>query len=113
MAASPRARLGGSTDSSANRQPSGKDKGSWYWEGHDGMGSALDAYVLLDGVTWSTLKNNLGDLVIEVEGDKRLFNQYGVILATPAKYPSVSGRPLGERDDLGQVFGGPGWPSTS
>ena len=80
-----------------------KDKGSWYRESHHGMGatlntaSALDAYVLSDRGTWLALKNNLGDLVIEVEGDKRLFNRYGVILVNPAKYPSA-------KKDLGQQF---------
>jgi tungstate transport system substrate-binding protein len=80
-----------------------KDKGSWYKESGHGMGatlntaSALDAYVLSDRGTWLALKNNLGDLAIVVEGDKRLFNQYGVILVNPAKHPSV-------RRDLGQQF---------
>jgi ABC-type tungstate transport system permease subunit len=59
--------------------------------------SALDAYVLSDRATWLALKNNLGDLGIEVEGDKRLFNRYGVILVNPAKYPSA-------KKDLGQQF---------
>jgi tungstate transport system substrate-binding protein len=59
--------------------------------------SALDAYVLSDRGTWLALKNNLGDLAIVVEGDKRLFNQYGVILVNPAKHPSV-------KRDLGQQF---------
>jgi tungstate transport system substrate-binding protein len=80
-----------------------KDKGSWYKESGHGMGatlntaSALDAYVLSDRGTWLALKNNLGDLAIVVEGDKRLFNQYGVILVNPAKHPSV-------KRDLGQQF---------
>ena len=80
-----------------------KDKGSWYRESHHGMGATLntaaawDAYVLSDRGTWLALKNNLGDLVIEVEGDKRLFNRYGVILVNPAKYPSA-------KKDLGQQF---------
>ena len=80
-----------------------KDKGSWYRESHYGMGatlntaSALDAYVLSDRGTWLALKNNLGDLVIEVEGDKRLFNRYGVILVNPVRYPSA-------KKDLGQQF---------
>jgi tungstate transport system substrate-binding protein len=43
------------------------------------------------------VKNNLGDVIVEAEGDKRLFNQYGVMLANPAKYPSV-------KKDLGQQF---------
>jgi tungstate transport system substrate-binding protein len=80
-----------------------KDKGSWYRENHHGMGatlntaSALDAYVLSDRATWLALKSKLGDLVIEVEGDKRLFNRYGVILVNPVKYPSA-------KKDLGQQF---------
>ena len=80
-----------------------KDKGSWYRESHHGMGATLntaaawDAYVLSDRGTWLALKNNLGDLVIEVEGDKRLFNRYGVMLVNPAKYPSA-------KKDLGQQF---------
>jgi tungstate transport system substrate-binding protein len=80
-----------------------KDKGSWYKESGHGMGatlntaSASDAYVLSDRGTWLALKNNLGDLAIVVEGDKRLFNQYGVILVNPAKHPGV-------RRDLGQQF---------
>jgi tungstate transport system substrate-binding protein len=80
-----------------------KDKGSWYRESHHGMGatlntaSALDAYVLSDRGTWLALKNNLGDLVIEVEGDKRLFNRYGVILVNPVRFPSA-------KKDLGQQF---------
>ena len=80
-----------------------KDKGSWYRESHHGMGatlntaSAWDAYVLSDRGTWLALKNNLGDLVVEVEGDKRLFNRYGVILVNPTRYPSA-------KKDLGQRF---------
>jgi tungstate transport system substrate-binding protein len=80
-----------------------KDKGSWYKESGHGMGatlntaSAWDAYVLSDRGTWLALKNNLGDLAIVVQGDKRLFNQYGVILVNPAKHPSV-------KRDLGQQF---------
>jgi tungstate transport system substrate-binding protein len=80
-----------------------KDKGSWYKEIGHGMGaalntaSALNAYVLSDRGTWLALKNNLGDVVIVVEGDKRLFNQYGVMLVNPAKHPSV-------KKDLGQQF---------
>jgi tungstate transport system substrate-binding protein len=80
-----------------------QDKGSWYREIGHGMGAALNtaaalsAYVLSDRSTWLSLKNNLGDLVIVVEGDKRLFNQYGVMLVNPAKHPSV-------KKDLGQQF---------
>ncbi|WFU20381.1 substrate-binding domain-containing protein [Bradyrhizobium sp. CB3481] len=71
-----------------------KDKGPWYKEIGQGMGAALNtasasnAYVLADRGTWLSFKNR-GDLVIAVEGDKRLFNQYGVMLVSPEKHPSV------------------------
>ena len=63
----------------------GRDKGSWYREIGQGMGPALNtasgmgAYVLSDRGTWLSFKNR-GDLAIAVEGDRRLFNQYGIIL---------------------------------
>ena len=67
------------------------DKGSWYREIGQGMGPALNtaaamnAYVLSDRGTWLSFKNR-ADLVIAVEGDRRLFNQYGIILVkTSAK----------------------------
>jgi tungstate transport system substrate-binding protein len=69
-------------------------KGSWYREIGQGMGSALNmaaaanAYVLSDRGTWLAFKNR-GELAILVEGDRRLFNQYGVILVNPAKHPNV------------------------
>lgn len=69
-------------------------KGSWYREIGQGMGAALNtaggmgAYVLSDRATWINFKNR-GDLEIVVEGDTRLFNQYGVILVNPAKHPHV------------------------
>jgi tungstate transport system substrate-binding protein len=75
-----------------------KDKGLWYKEIGQGMGAALNtasasnAYVLADRGTWLSFKNR-GDLVIAVEGDKRLFNQYGVVLVNPAKHPSVKKYP--------------------
>ena len=78
------------------------EKASWYREIGQGMGAALNmasatnAYVLSDRGTWLAFKNR-GDLAIVVEGDKRLFNQYGVMLVNPAKYPSV-------KKDLGQQF---------
>jgi tungstate transport system substrate-binding protein len=50
--------------------------------------SAMNAYVLADRGTWISFKNR-GDLVIAVEGDKKLFNQYGVILVNPDKHPNV------------------------
>ncbi len=77
-------------------------KGSWYREIGQGMGAALNtagamnAYVLSDRGTWISFKNR-GDLEIVVEGDKRLFNQYGVMLVNPEKYPSV-------KKELGQSF---------
>lgn len=78
-----------------------KDKSPWYREIGQGMGAALNyasasnAYVLADRATWLSFKNK-GDLVIAVEGDKRLFNQYGVILVNPAKHPGVK-KELGQR----------------
>ena len=60
------------------------------------MASASDAYVLSDRGTWLAFQNR-GDLAIVVEGDKRLFNQYGVMLVNPAKHPNV-------KQDLGQAF---------
>ncbi len=77
-------------------------KGSWYREIGQGMGAALNtagamnAYVLSDRGTWISFRNR-GDLEIVVEGDKRLFNQYGVMLVNPEKYPSV-------KQELGQTF---------
>jgi tungstate transport system substrate-binding protein len=78
------------------------EKGPWYKEIGQGMGaalntaSALNAYVLADRGTWLSFRNR-GELVIAVEGDKRLFNQYGVMLVSPQKHPSV-------KKDLGQQF---------
>lgn len=78
------------------------DKGPWYKEIGQGMGAALntasasDAYVLADRGTWLSFKNR-GDLSIGVEGDKRLFNQYGVMLVNPEKHPAV-------KKELGQQF---------
>ena len=69
-------------------------KGPWYKEIGQGMGAALNtaaamnAYVLSDRGTWLSFKNR-GELDIAVEGDKRLFNQYGVMLVNPQKHPSV------------------------
>lgn len=77
-------------------------KGPWYREIGQGMGaalntaSAMDGYVLSDRGTWISFKNR-GDLEIVVEGDKRLFNQYGVMLVNPEKYPSV-------KKELGRSF---------
>jgi tungstate transport system substrate-binding protein len=72
----------------------GQIKGEWYKDIGQGMGpalnaaSALNAYTLADRGTWLSFKNR-GDLAILVEGDKRLFNQYGVMLVNPAKHPHV------------------------
>ncbi len=69
-------------------------KGPWYRETGSGMGPALNtassmnAYILADRGTWLSFKNR-GDLAILVQGDPRLFNQYGVILVSPAKFPHV------------------------
>jgi len=69
-------------------------KGSWYRETGSGMGptlntaSGMNAYALTDRGTWLSFKNR-GELTILVEGDKRLFNQYGVMLVNPAKHPHV------------------------
>jgi tungstate transport system substrate-binding protein len=69
-------------------------KGSWYRETGSGMGptlntaSAMNAYALADRGTWLSFKNR-GELAILVEGDRRLFNQYGVMLVNPAKHPHV------------------------
>ena len=69
-------------------------KGPWYREIGQGMGAALNAsgamgaYVLSDRATWLNFRNR-GDLEIVVEGDRRLFNQYGVILVNPARHPHV------------------------
>jgi len=77
-------------------------KGPWYRDTGQGMGPALNtaasmnAYLLVDRGTWLAFKNR-GDLAILVEGDKRLFNQYGVMLVNPAKHPQV-------KKDLGQEF---------
>ena len=69
-------------------------KGPWYRETGSGMGPALNtassmnAYILADRGTWLAFKNR-GELGIVVEGDKRLFNPYGVMLVNPARHPHV------------------------
>jgi tungstate transport system substrate-binding protein len=79
-----------------------KEKGPWYRDTGQGMGPALNtaaamnAYILSDRGTWISFKNR-GDLMIAVEGDKRLFNQYGVMLVNPQKHPNV-------KKELGQTF---------
>jgi tungstate transport system substrate-binding protein len=78
------------------------EKGGWYKAIGQGMGAALNtaaasyAYVLTDRGTWLSFKNK-GDLAVIVQGDKRLFNQYGAILVDPARHPHV-------KKDLGQQF---------
>ena len=79
-----------------------KEKGPWYTSTHQGMGATLkaaaasNAYTLSDRGTWLSFKDK-GDLQIVLEGDSRLFNQYGVILVSPTKHPNV-------KKDLGQQF---------
>ena len=79
-----------------------KEKGPWYRDTGQGMGPALNTassmngYILADRGTWISFKNR-GDLAILVEGDKRLFNQYGVILVNPEKHKHV-------KKELGQAF---------
>jgi len=71
--------------------------GSWYRETGSGMGatlntaSAMNAYALTDRATWLRFKNK-GELEILVEGDKRLFNQYGIVLVNPKKYGHVKAK---------------------
>ena len=60
------------------------------------MASAVGGYVLADRGTWLNFKNR-GELAVLVEGDKRLFNQYGVMVVNPAKHPHV-------KKDLAQAF---------
>jgi tungstate transport system substrate-binding protein len=75
-----------------------KSSGSWYRETGSGMGATLNAavgmgaYTMSDRATWIAFKNK-GDLRIHVEGDDRLFNQYGVILVNPQKHPHVKVKP--------------------
>ncbi len=52
------------------------------------IGSSSNAYVFTDRGTWLSFKNR-GELAVLVEGDKRLFNQYGVMVVNPAKHPHV------------------------
>ena len=79
-----------------------KAKGPWYRDTGSGMGPALnaaasmDAYILADRGTWLSFKNR-AELTVVVEGDKSLFNQYGVMLVNPAKHAHV-------KKELGQQF---------
>jgi tungstate transport system substrate-binding protein len=76
--------------------------GGWYRETGSGMGATLNtgtamgAYVMTDRATWISFGNK-GDHQIAVEGDPKMFNQYGVILVNPEKHPNV-------KADLGQRF---------
>jgi tungstate transport system substrate-binding protein len=78
-----------------------RPKGAWYRETGSGMGptlntaSGMNAYALTDRGTWLSFRNR-GDLAILVEGDVRLFNQYGVMLVNPSKHPHVK-RNLGQK----------------
>ena len=77
----------------ANVDPT-QGKGSWYRETGSGMGPALNtassmnAYILADRGTWLSFKNR-GELGVVVEGDRKLFNPYGVILVNPTKHGHV------------------------
>lgn len=77
-------------------------KGSWYRETGSGMGatlntaSGMNAYALADRGTWLSFRNR-GELTIVVEGDQRLFNQYGVMLVNPARHAHV-------KKDEGRAF---------
>jgi len=76
--------------------------GGWYRETGSGMGATLNvgtamgAYVMTDRATWIAFGNK-GDYRIAVEGDPKMFNQYGIILVNPEKHPNV-------KADLGQRF---------
>ncbi len=77
-------------------------RGGWYRETGSGMGptlntaSGMNAYALSDRGTWLAFRNR-GELAVLIQGDRRLFNQYGVILVNPAKHPHV-------KKEAGQVF---------
>ena len=80
----------------------GREKGGWYRDTGQGMGPALNtaagmnAYVLADRGSWLSFRNR-AQLAILVQGDRRLFNQYGVMLVNPAKHPSV-------KKEMGKAF---------
>jgi tungstate transport system substrate-binding protein len=86
----------------ASLDPAAFGRGGWYKDIGSGMGPALNtaaamgAYTISDRGTWISFKNRR-DLRIVLEGDKRLFNQYGVMLVNPAKHPHV-------KADLGRRF---------
>lgn len=78
------------------------ERGPWYRDTGQGMGAALNtaaamnAYILADRGTWLSFRNR-GELAVLVEGDRRLFNQYGIILVNPQKHAHV-------KRDMGQAF---------
>jgi tungstate transport system substrate-binding protein len=84
------------------KEKAAKSLGPWYKAIGQGMGATLNtaaashAYTLSDRATWIAFKNK-GNLDIVVEGDKRLFNQYGIMLVNPAKHAHV-------KKELGQQF---------
>ncbi|HEY7608946.1 MAG TPA: extracellular solute-binding protein [Alphaproteobacteria bacterium] len=86
----------------AGIDPAAAGKGSWYRETGSGMGptlntaAAMNAYALTDRGTWLSFKNRQS-LVIVVEGDQKLFNQYGVMLVNPAKHKHA-------KKELGMAF---------
>lgn len=86
----------------AGIDPAAEKAKGWYREIGQGMGAALNTassmngYVLADRGTWISFKNR-GNLAIVVEGDNKLFNQYGIILVNPAKHAHV-------KQVLGQAF---------
>jgi tungstate transport system substrate-binding protein len=97
-------------------------KDAWYRSIGQGMGPALnmasasDGYLLSDRGTWLSFKNR-GSLAILVQGDRRLLNQYGVMLVNPAKHPNVKAKdgqafidwllsPDGQRTIAGYKIGG-------
>ncbi|MGD1877940.1 MAG: substrate-binding domain-containing protein [Kiloniellaceae bacterium] len=79
-----------------------KDSGGWYRETGSGMGATLNtavgmqAYAMTDRATWIAFGNK-ADFKVAVEGDERMFNQYGIILVNQEKCPAV-------KADLGQQF---------
>jgi tungstate transport system substrate-binding protein len=79
-----------------------REKAPWYRETGQGMGPALNiasgmnAYILADRGTWLSFRNR-GELTVMVEGDRRLFNPYGIMLVNPQKHPAV-------KRDMGQAF---------
>jgi tungstate transport system substrate-binding protein len=81
---------------------SNQRKGTWYKETGSGMGaslniaSSMNAYTLTDRGTWLSFKNR-GELKVLIEGDSKLFNQYGVMLVNPQRHPHV-------KRELGQQF---------